>query len=141
VSQLGRLGGALLLESGGEFFLIGNLKRPCDFPAAGFVAPGPIDAVARPWVRLARDGGSALVRSGAQLVLGDPGDAQTLADSLAARLLIERNGSVSDRLWRLILTADPEADPPDEGTFAAHWLVQMPLHLWQIVREAVLKCS
>ena len=34
---LSRLGGALLLQVAESFFLIGNLKRPCDFAAAGFV--------------------------------------------------------------------------------------------------------
>jgi hypothetical protein len=138
MSLLGRLAGALLLESDGAFFLIGNLKRPCDF--VGFVPPGPIDALARPYIRLERDPARDFVPSGPQLVLPD-GDGEALARAVAARLLIERNGAVSDRLWRLILTDDPEAELPEEGTFATPWLTEIPLHLWQIIREAVLKCS
>jgi len=139
VSRVGRLAGALLAESEGRAFLVGNLKRPCDFAAAGFERPAEeVDALARPFVELRRCGPPAV--PGPWLTLGLEGE--PLARALAERLLIERNGAVSDRLWRLLLSADPDADPPPPDTVIdARWLGEIPLHLWRIVREAVLKCT
>jgi hypothetical protein len=139
VSRVGRLAGALLAETEGVWFMVGNLKRPCDFAAAGFERPAlEVDALARPHLRLLRAGPLAV--PGPWLDLSVEGEA--LAATLAARLLIARNGSVSDRLWRLIVGGgDPEApDPPAEAVVDARWLGEMPEPLWQIVREAVLKC-
>jgi hypothetical protein len=135
VSRVGRLGGALLAESEGAFWLVGNLKRPCDFAAAGFERPpAEIDALQTPFLRLARSGPLAV--AGPWLTLAVEGEA--LPRLLAARLLVERNGSVSDRLWRLILSEDP--DDEVSGVVEARWLGEMPAHLWRIVREAVLRC-
>jgi hypothetical protein len=139
VSRVGRLSGAILAETGGDYFLVGNLKRPCDFAAAGFERPAQeIDALARPYVRLGRSGALAVPGPWLELTLeGEP-----LLRVLAERLLIERNGSVSDRLWRLILSADPDADPPPpEAVIEARWLGEVPAHLWRMVRETVLKCT
>lgn len=138
MSRVGRLAGAILAETGGEYFLIGNLKRPCDFVTAGFERPASeIDALVRPYVRLGRCG--ALTVTGPWLTLALEGEA--LPNALAERLLIERNGSVSDRLWRLILSPDPDADNPAPDTVIdARWLAETPIHLWRIVRESVLKC-
>jgi hypothetical protein len=133
------LSGAILAETGGDYFLVGNLKRPCDFAAAGFERPAQeIDALARPYVRLGRSGALAVPGPWLELTLeGEP-----LLRVLAERLLIERNGSVSDRLWRLILSADPDADPPPpEAVIEARWLGEVPAHLWRMVRETVLKCT
>jgi hypothetical protein len=139
MSRVGRLAGALLAETEGSYFLVGNLKRPCDFAAAGFVKPlAEIDALARPYVQLALSGPLAV--TGPWLVLGLEGE--SLVRALAARLLIERNGAVSDRLWRLILSPDPDADPlPPGAVIDARWLGEMPAHLWRIVRETVFKCT
>jgi hypothetical protein len=137
MSRVGRLAGAILAETGGDHFLVGNLKRPCDFAAAGFEKPAvEIDALARPYLRLARSGPLAVPGPWLELSLeGEP-----LLRALAARLLIERNGSVSDRLWRLILSADPDAEPDPGTVIDARWLGEVPAHLWQLVRETVLKC-
>jgi hypothetical protein len=138
MSRVGRLAGALLAETLGEYFLVGNLKRPCDFAAAGFERPAQeIDALARPYVRLARAG--ALAVPGPWLALNLEGE--PLVRALAERLLIERNGSVSDRLWRLILSPDPDADPPPDTVIDARWLGEVPVHLWRLVRESILKCT
>jgi hypothetical protein len=76
-----------------------------------------------PWLTLTLEGGPLLA-------------------ALTERLVIERNGSVSDRLWRLILSADPDADPPPpDAVIDARWLGEMPGHLWRLVRETVLKCT
>ena len=138
MSRVGRLAGALLAETEGAWFLVGNLKRPCDFAAAGFEPPAAlIDPLARPYVRLQRAG--ALAAPGPWLALPLEGDA--LARALAERMLIARNGSVSDRLWRLVLSADPDAETPSDGIVDARWLVETPAHVWAIVRDAVLKCT
>ena len=138
MSRVGRLSGALLAETEGQYFLVGNLKRPCDFLAAGFQAPpAPIDALARPWVRLQPAGAVAV--SGPWLRLDLEGEA--LPRALAERLLIERNASVSDRLWRLLLSPDADGDPPPADTMIdARWLGEIPTHLWQVVRQSVLTC-
>jgi hypothetical protein len=139
MSLVGRLAGAILAQSEGDHFLVGTRKRPCDFAAAGFEKPAvEPDGVACPYVRLARSGPLAV--SGPWLALTLEGE--PLLRALADRLLIERNGAVSDRLWRLLLSADPDADAPGpEEVIDAGWLGQMPAHLWQIVRDSVLKCT
>lgn len=144
LNRVSRLGGALLLDSGGHFFLVGDLKRPCDFAAAGFVAPpAPIDALARPFLPLTRLDGTDLAVAGPWLDVGDRVEGEALASLLSQRLVITRNGSVSDRLWRLILSPDPEADdiPPATAIIDARWLTEMPGPLWQIIRDTVLKCT
>ena len=143
MNHVSRLGGALLLDSDGHHFLVGDLKRPCDFAAAGFVPPAaPIDALARPFIPLARTDAPRVV-AGPWLDLGDHSSVEALALVLSQRLVITRNGSVSDRLWRLILSPDPEADeiPPESAVIDARWLAEMPGPLWQIVRDTVLKCT
>ncbi len=132
-SRLGRLAGALLLESEGRWFLIGDRKQPCDFAAAGFADPGERDGVAHPFVELGVSGAPAL----APPVLELDGAGEPLAEALADRLLVRRNGSVSERLWQLILAEAPRSGAPID----ARWLVSMPRPIWEIVREAVLKCT
>jgi hypothetical protein len=63
-----------------------------------------------------------------------------LLQALSARLLIERNGSVSERLWRLILSPDPDVELDPAAVVDARWLGEVPAHLWQMVRETVLRC-
>jgi hypothetical protein len=144
-ARLSRLAGALLLQVGHVHHLIGNLKRPCDFEAHGFAPPRePIDALTRPTLPLAAR--TPVVLVGPHLTLGafSPEAAPALACLIAERLLITRNGSVSDRLWRLLFgdSNDPDAEPPPaDAVMDARWLVEIPGHLWQIVRETVLKCS
>jgi hypothetical protein len=141
MSRVGRLAGALLAETQGAFYLVGNLKRPCDFAAAGFETPAlPVDALARPFVPLGRSGPLAV--PGPWIGLRVEGEA--LPRLLAERLLIARNGSVSDRLWRLILGTDEEdgASPPDSAeAIDAAWLGEVPERVWAIVRDSVLRCT
>ncbi|MGH2652490.1 MAG: precorrin-3B C(17)-methyltransferase, partial [Actinomycetota bacterium] len=59
---------------------------------------------------------------------------------LARRFLIERNGSVSDRLWRLVIGADEEGEGPEEDEIDAQWLAEVPNRVWEIVRDTVLRC-
>ena len=139
MARVGRLAGAILAETEGGYFLVGNPKRPCDWRAAGFEPPGDLDATVRPFVRLARTKAQAIDVAGPWLELSIEGE--ELARALAARFLIERNGSVSDRLWRLVLRGDPDAeDPPREMVIDARWLGEMPAPIWDVVRAQVLRC-
>jgi hypothetical protein len=138
MSRVGRLAGALLAETEGQCFLVGNLKRPCDFAAAGFEPPAvAIDALARPHVPLRRSGPLAV--PGPWLTL--PLEGEALAQLLAERLLIARTGSVSDRLWRLIVDPEGEDVVPADALIDAGWLATVPAHVWAIVRDSVLRCS
>ena len=66
---------------------------------------------------------------------------EELARRLAQRFLVERNGSVSDRLWRTVMREAPEGDgPPPDAVVDGRWLAETPAHVWQIVRETVLRC-
>jgi hypothetical protein len=140
MTRAGRLAGAILLETDGAYFLVGNTKRPCDWAAAGFEPPGELDARVRPFVRLGRSG--PVDARGPWLELGTGGE--EAAAMLAARFLIERNGSVSDRLWRLVTGAGGEGPEPagaESAVIDARWLGAMPPAIWEIVRETVLKCT
>jgi hypothetical protein len=138
MARIARLAGALLVESDGRYFLVGNPKGPLDLPAAGFSPPaGPIDAMVRPWIELEPRRPIAL----AAPVLDYPVEGAAAAERISAQLVIPRNASVSDRLWRLILgIVDDDDDDVAEVSDAA-WLAATPDRVWSIVRDAVLRCS
>jgi hypothetical protein len=97
--------GAIVVESRGEQILVGNPKEPCSFePPVPLSSPLEVDER----------------------------DAHELADILNSRLVIARNGSVSERLWRLVT---------HENGARAQWLIDVPSAVWEIVREQVLRCS
>ncbi len=136
MARVGRLAGAILAATGGEFFLIGNTKEPCDFGAAGFAPPGAIDALARPYLRLCALRPLEIAPPCLTLEL----EGEALALALADRLLIERNGSVSERLWRLLMDPSGQDDFPEDRAVNARWLGEIPAPLWSIVRDTVLRC-
>ncbi len=129
MSRIGRLAGGLLVETGEEYFLVGDLKEPCDFSAAGFEDPGPIDSNERRVFPLAATG----VISFAAPTLRMDVEGAALTELLARRLLIVRNASVSERLWNLVTDSD-------EDEVDARWLGQIPEEVWDIVRDSVLRC-
>lgn len=138
MARVGRLAGALLAETEGNYFLVGNTKEPCDWKSAGFEPPA-VDPSAARYVKLVPL--RAITLSSPHLVIGLEGEA--LAQSLAQRFLVERNGSVSDRLWRLVVNGGvPEEDaPPVAGpAIDAKWLGEMPGPIWKIIRDTVLRC-
>ena len=157
MARVGRLAGAILAETGGDYYLVGNPKEPCDWRAAGFEPPvashgsagarstpgGSAESIeiaarTRPVQRLARCGVPALAAP--LLVLEVEGEA--LARLLAGAFVIERTGSVSERLWRLVIgSSDEPDDPPPPDAIAARWLGEMPPAIWNIVRDTVLRCS
>ena len=136
MARVGRLAGAILAETGGEFFLVGNTKEPCDFEAAGFESPGEIDAIERRYIRLAPRRAVELAAPYLRLEL----EGEALAALLAERLLIERNASVSDRLWQLLMDPSGQEELPEDEAVDARWLAEIPAPIWGIVRDTVLRC-
>ena len=104
-ARIGRWMGALVVEAGGAQRLVGNPKEPCTF-----APPVPLSSP----------------------LAVDERDVDELAALVKARLVITRNDSVSERLWRLIA---------HDGATRAQWLIDTPMHVWEIVREQVLRCS
>jgi len=139
MSRVGRLAGALLAETGGAYYLVGNPKVPCDWRAHGFEPPGELDARVRPVVPLQRTGAQDPVLGMPQLTLEIEGEA--LPQLLAAQLVIPRTGSVSERLWRLVIGESDERDAPIPDVIEARWLAELPPAIWTIVRDTVLRCS
>ena len=136
MARVGRLAGAILAETGGAFFLVGNTKEPCDFEAAGFESPGEIDALERRYIRLAPRRAVELAAPYLRLEL----EGEALARLLAERLLIERNASVSDRLWQLLIDPSGQEEVPEDEAVDARWLAEIPSPIWGIVRDTVLRC-
>jgi hypothetical protein len=136
MARVGRLAGAILAATRGEFYLIGNTKEPCDFSAMGFEPPGGIDALKRPYIRLCAQ--QPIEINAPCLALELEGEA--LARVLAERLLIERNGSVSERLWGLLMDPSGQEDFPEDQAVNVRWLIEIPASIWSIIRETVLRC-
>lgn len=140
MARAGRLCGALLVETvvGGEaaWFLVGDTKVPCDWSAAGFGRPEERDVKQHRVVRLEVRGEPALTGTTVSVAL----EGEEAARSIAERLTIARNGSVSERLWRLVV-GEEEVETPTGRRVPASWLCDMPLAVWDVVRDAVLKCT
>ena len=137
MSRVARLAGALLVETQGRYFLVGNPKGPCDLPAAGFApTDGPIDAMVRPSIELEPRGPIKLSSPVLEYGLDGP-DAVA---QISAQLVIPRNASVSDRLWRMIIGATDD-DEPVPDVVDARWLSSTPERVWAVVRDAVLRCT
>ena len=137
MALVGRLAGAILAETGGQFFLVGNPKEPCDFAVAGFEPPGVIDAMERPFIRLSPLRPVQVPQPYLTMTV----EGEALAQLLVDRFVIPRNGSVSDRLWRLVTDPRQEHRAAATGMIDARWLGEIPAEIWRIVRETVLKCS
>jgi hypothetical protein len=135
MATVGRLAGAILAETNGQFFLVGNPKVPCDFATAGFESPGAIDATARPFIRLIPFRPVQIPQPALMMQV----EGEALAQLLTDRFLIPRNGSISERLWRLV-TEPKQEHRASTGTIDARWLGEMPAEIWKIVRETVLTC-
>lgn len=137
MALVGRLAGAILAETDGQYFLVGNPKEPCDFTSVGFESPGAIDALERPFIKLLPLRPVQVPHP--YLTMDIEGEA--LARILVDRFVIQRNGSVSDRLWRLVTDPTQEHRAAVSGTIDARWLGEIPAEIWGIVRETVLKCG
>ena len=133
-SKVTRLAGAILAETNGDYYLVGELKEPCDFLKYGFQAPPestPENPVKYNKLTVA---GRVASEEGGCLEMETQGE--NLAELLFRRFVILRNYSVSDRLWR-VATVRQDKD----GRVDGRWLEQMPDDVWEIVRENILKCK
>lgn len=137
MARVGRLAGAILAKTQDEFYLVGNTKMPCDWGAAGFEPPGLIDALTRPFIRLAPCQSVEVMPP--YLVVEVEGE--RLPCLLAELFLIQRTGSISERLWRLATGQRDDDMGPDQEVIQARWLGEVPQPIWQIVRETVLRCT
>ena len=141
MSTVARIGGALLLASEGRFYVVGEPKRPIDWAAEGFERPPHVDRPTTseriPWFALDRSPGAGPPRplaAGPRLAF--PKEGLAACDALHAFLTIRRNGSVSERLWQLVI----ESSNLDGDEADGRWLAVVPLPVWEIVRDGVLTC-
>jgi hypothetical protein len=135
MARVGRLAGAIVAETEGRYFLVGNTKEPCDFRALGVVPPAEIDALKHSFLPLAAEQSIPLGPTCLTLEL----EGEALAERLAACFVIRRTGSVSERLWGLVTGAGD--DEPSPGIVDARWLGEMPLAVWRVVQDTVLRCT
>ncbi|WP_437860041.1 hypothetical protein [Sorangium sp. So ce363] len=55
--------------------------------------------------------------------------------------MIDRSGSVSERLWRRVYSPDAPLDGAGSRVERdARWLAGIPEPIWQLVRDNVLRC-
>jgi hypothetical protein len=134
MARIARLAGALLAETEGRYYLVGDLKEPCDFARAGFEPPGELEAGTPAYRLLLALRPITLEPPVLTLKL----EGERLAHRLADFLVIKRNGSVSERLWRLII--QPELHE-GQAEIDARWLGEVPRGIWQIVQDTVLRCT
>ena len=140
MARVGRLGGAILAETQGEYYLVGNTKAPVNFREAGFEPPDEVELVKGAYLRLKPLRDVNDVKVAAPVLLLDV-EGEELAKKLVHRFVIDRNGSVSERLWRLVYSHDDpldDAETPVERD--ARWLGDIPEPIWQLVRDNVLRC-
>ena len=129
-----RLCGSIIATSNGEYFMIGDTKEPCDFENYGFVPPAERDAKEIPYIKLQTQGPVSLGGSGLYWDI----EGEALCEKLAETFLIKRNGSVSERLWGLVLETTEESH--SEEALDGSWLANTPDEVWEIVRDSVLRC-
>ncbi|HYX35496.1 MAG TPA: hypothetical protein VE954_20565 [Oligoflexus sp.] len=134
MAQVGRLVGAIIAVSGEDIYLVGDCKEPCDFHRYGLENPAERNVLEQPYIKLQKRG--AFQIEGQKLHIALEGEA--LPQLLVDTFLIFRNGSVSERLWRLCLQYSPE---PIDGLIDADWLRHTPRGVWEIVRDTILRCS
>jgi hypothetical protein len=133
MARMARLAGAILAETEGRYYLIGDLKEPCDFVRAGFDPPGALESGVPAYRLLRALQPIALEPPVLRVAL----EGEALARRLADFLVIKRNGSVSERLWRLV--TQPELNL-GQAEIDVRWLGEIPPAIWQIVQDAVLRC-
>ncbi|MBQ48492.1 MAG: precorrin-3B C(17)-methyltransferase [Zetaproteobacteria bacterium] len=131
---ISRLAGAILCQTDSSFYLVGDLKEPLDFTSAGFDEEN-IEPLKKPWVKLSPNGRA--IDKGSEQVLMEYLADDALVEKLADLFMIKRNGSISERLWGLMLETN---EVHKDGVPDCTWLAQTPEDVWDMVRETVLKC-
>jgi hypothetical protein len=117
-ARIGRYCGAIVIENDGAQVLVGNPKEPCSQVPETLEAP-----FVKPLSERVPLSGCVLRADRAE------------PEAISARLVIQRNGSVSERLWRLV------TNQQSSGELDAQWLVDIPAHVWEVVRDTVLRCT
>ncbi len=123
MARIGRFAGSLLIATQEGWFLVGNPKEPCEWVQENLPPPYLL-AVPESAERLRPP-----------LLIVD-GEGEPIARAIGDRLLIDRNGLVSERLWRILLHGQEGA-----AEIRCEWLTKIPAHVWQVVRDSMLKCS
>ncbi|MEK6249344.1 MAG: hypothetical protein N2C12_14270, partial [Planctomycetales bacterium] len=131
MAKVGRFCGAVLAESDSQFYIVGDLKSPGNYETAGFVDPGELLPLEHHFVQLEVSGTAKIEMPYFNCQL----EGEELALKLFHRLVIKRNGSVSDRLWNLIFEAD---ENNGRDVIDASWLTEIPDEIWEIVQDEVL---
>lgn len=135
-----RVKGGLICHAHNEMYFIGHPKEPCKFVELGFADPGEITAPKPAWVQLQPASGDTLPTLSDftdRALMSDTLSAKELADKMAELFMIERNGSISERLWGLMAEYSPRTDA---GEVDGRWLSDTPVEVWDIVRDQVLRC-
>jgi hypothetical protein len=137
MATLSRLAGAILAITGDQVFLVGRPKVPCDWRSHGLLPPEHLEAIASRWLRL-----QALAPPVPEApVVIVQCDGEALPQLASERFLIDRTGMVSERLWRLVVGQGEDDEPMPVPVIDAGWLADIPSPIWQVVRDAVLRCS
>ena len=141
MSKVMRLKGAILAESKGSYYLVGNPKEPLDFHEWGFEPPLNFQAPGIPFTRLERsvDASGPFQPESDEVLLMDL-EGEALAKKLVQLFMIRRNGSISERLWSLVTESGQDASAQEPAMARADWLAQTPEDIWDIVRDSVLRC-
>lgn len=132
MTKLGRLHGAILIEIDNQYFLVGDLKEPADFEAAGFADPGEILPLQNHFIALSVNGKIKI--SEHEFTCKQSGD--EFLEKAFHRFVIKRNGSVSNRLWNLLLNTQGRNVTVSDIS----WLFEMPDSVWEIVQDQILRC-
>lgn len=133
MAQVGRLAGSIIAITGEDYYLVGDSKGPCDFTQFGFAQPVLRQVLHEPYVLLQKIGEVRLEADRLFMSL----EGESLAQLLVDVFMIMRNGSISERLWRLCLS---HCQQNAEGLWDADWLKNTPSGIWDIVRDVVLRC-
>lgn len=133
-SHLARLAGAVVMRSGGDYYLIGDLKQPCQFEDHGFYPP-----TETPGTVIQLDLIDDEPNLKFQMLI--EGEGEMAAKDLHRKLSIERNNSISERLINLVTEQSPRVHQEGLELTDARWLSQMPAQVWNMVREEILRCS
>lgn len=137
MAKIGRLAGAILAETEGRFYLVGDCKVPCDFEAEGFMPPPPErNVLAQPYIAL--EALRPFSWEGKTPLFTGELEGEPLAQRLVDSFLIFRNGSVSERLWRYVMS---QSRRDEAGAYEISWLLGIPHGVWEMVRDQILRCS
>jgi precorrin-3B C17-methyltransferase len=142
MAYIGRLAGAILFKtvsnSKAEYILIGDLKSPCSFEEFGFKNPGEIRPDLNHFIQLEVTHPDRVNRIPFKILVDLEGEKG--AEEIYQRLVIYRNHSVSERLLNLLSEECGNITQNEQTFIDARWLGTVPLGVWRIVRDQVLRC-